>query len=278
MKQNYCKSQSHYILNYLYIDNGTWIIGLPLGNYRTSFGKMNTTTNSCDVLLDLTNSSVPSHLQHSHREQIIANVLWSFFLTFGLITNATFIVVVAKISYMQNVTNAYLCNLAISDLVYLISTGTDALLQYNWSTIPRDDSGKGLMGCRVLIILSVLCFMESTFLVTLVTFERFVAIRFPLFYRHVKGPRRTFTLIFISWTASLLLAVSALPVFAGDIESYCIQWPKDPEYRNHPYKFQVCTPRKEFSIRKTSSNLVDAGVDITGYFQRINVHWHNKNT
>ena len=217
--------------------------------WQRDFGKMNTTPNSiCDVLLDLTNSAFPSYLQHSHREQIIANVLWSFFLTFGLLTNATFIVVVAKIPYMQNVTNAYLCNLAISDLVYLISTGADALLQYNWSTIPGDDTGKGLMGCRVLTILSVLCFMESTILVTLVTFERFVAIRFPLSYRHVKGPKRTSTLIFISWIVSLLLAVSALPVLAGDIIRYCVHWPKDPVYQNHQHQFQFCTAVKDSAV------------------------------
>ena len=51
-------------------------------------------------------------------EWYIYMILYPCFLIFGITTNLSFLFVVIRVPYMHNITNFYLCNLAIADLLY----------------------------------------------------------------------------------------------------------------------------------------------------------------
>ena len=204
---------------------------------------------TCDSFhtLEYENSTI---LHVYHQEYFIKNLLWPLLIIFGIISNSCFLLVVAKIPYMHTVTNAYLSNLACSDLMYLVTIAIDEVVLYDRSSIPVDATIKGIAGCGILITFKVLSFMESPFLVSLVAFERYLAICFPIKHRLVKGPRRTLTIIIMSWLISFALAVSSIPLYAGEISTYCVRWPGNEQFQNRPQKINICSPVRGIPVTK----------------------------
>ena len=208
---------------------------------------LNTTCFAFSDTIDLTNTETPMDLQHNPQEQLMVNLLWSTMLTFGFISNVSFLFVVAKVPFMHTITNVYLGNLAVADLLYLLSSIGDELLRYNWSLLPGDDTHKGLLGCVIIGGIGVLCYLESALLISLVSLERYLAICFPLKHRFVNGPRRTVKLVLISWLFSFFLMMTYLLLYSGSITTYCVIWPDEPRYLDYPSTVNFCAAHDSLS-------------------------------
>ena len=77
----------------------------------------------------------------------------------GSLLNISFLFVVFRLKIMQTITNAYLVNLAISDLICLISNTVIDTMQYVISPIATDFGFLGTTGC-VLVLLPLLSFID----------------------------------------------------------------------------------------------------------------------
>ena len=193
--------------------------------------------NSCDAnqtILNLTYVTDLSGFVFTTWEWIIYQIIWPCIILFGICNNASFIWTVINTPPLHTSTYRYLVNLAISDLLFLITNYIPRIVYYNESRPLR----KGLPYIvNTFVFLPVYCSLGT---VTLVSLERFLAICYPIKHHLLKGTRRTKKLISSMWCISLCLALLhplLLFISGSRSKSICIIWPDDTAYADYPNQY-----------------------------------------
>ncbi len=147
------------------------------------------------------------------------NASWAFVtifvplvVVFGLVSNCAFVFVVYRVTFMRNITNVYLVNLAIADSSLLIA----GFVQYigDYINCPDYDlrfSFHTSFGCSVPNFLIYLCYYASLWTVTLVTMERYLAICHTFWHRLISNHTRAIRMVSVVWFVSLMFAGFAAP-------------------------------------------------------------------
>ncbi|XP_072040129.1 somatostatin receptor type 5-like [Amphiura filiformis] len=175
---------------------------------------------------------------------ILLTVCFPLILIFGVLGNCAFIYVVAKIKHMRTITNRYLVNLAIADVIFLIAAIGPKLYRFMKSPLDGDDSPLGASGCIWTYFLSDMSYFASLLFVTLVSLDRFVAVCRPQDRNNgIKG--RSAELITGAWILSCLLAASLTPGNAN-LVFYCYKWAPIKPYNTWPSTIRYCMPMKEW--------------------------------
>ena len=145
----------------------------------------------------------------SDTHNVLMSVLQPIAATISLLLNLCFIIVVLKNPSMRTVTNAYLTCLALSDILF---SSHSALINFvAWYMTPYADDYvfMGTSGCIANTLITKVTYFFSIFIVTIVSFDRFMAICHPLKHRMMIGKTRTTRLIL----GCLVLATSfTIPV------------------------------------------------------------------
>ncbi|XP_072050083.1 thyrotropin-releasing hormone receptor-like [Amphiura filiformis] len=157
----------------------------------------------------------------------------------GILGNAALLFVVYRVQEMRTVTNFYLSNLAVSDAILLVVGG----VKYMWAyfTTPIDFAPSAFhsgIGCALVGLITYLCYFTSVFLITLVTFERYLAICHPLSHRMLKGRSWTVKMTLGIWLMSLVSACVSLDIH--ETETICIDWSNNSTIQNGATSFSVC--------------------------------------
>ena len=171
-------------------------------------------------------------------EQLVINIQPAICL-FGLLTNITFLVVIFRTKTMHTNTNAYLVNLSIADLIYLISTTIIEQVTGHTSPFTRDQGWLGPAGCYITTFLYYLTFYTSILLVTVISFERYLAVCYPFVHRRMASKGRTNKTIFVCWVMSALLSIP-LMVRSSKFFYECVSFPK--EFSHLPTVIGYCIP------------------------------------
>ena len=203
---------------------------------RSLIHTMNSTfsEDDCDVVL-----SGKEIIPFSLYKKTFILVIVPLVVTFGLFGNAALLFVVYRIQDMRTITNFYLSNLAVSDSMLLIN----AAFQYigTYFTQPIEVVGisfpKGYL-CAISNFCVSLFYFASVFMVTLVTFERYLSICHPLVHRLVKGKRFTAQMTAVVWLLSLVMACLVLDIH--ETQKMCIDWPDSSDYDEMPSYFITC--------------------------------------
>ncbi|XP_006812948.1 somatostatin receptor type 1-like [Saccoglossus kowalevskii] len=119
----------------------------------------------------------------------------------GLLFNGAFVFVFARVRYMKTLTNAYLVNLATSDMLLLLSV----LLVYVSTLVDREVLTRDL-NCAINYIHTTLLFV-SLWVVTIVSIERYLGICNPLKAMMLKTKGRVMSLICTTWVLGVLFAM-----------------------------------------------------------------------
>ena len=172
-------------------------------------------------------------------EKIFILVVVPLVLAFGLVGNITFIFVVYRLQTMRTVTNFILCNLAISDSLLLTITSVKYVVSYFNAPISYGNSYSTGFRCAFNMYLTYMFYYTSTFLVTLVTFERYFAICHPVKHLAMKGKGLSEKLVFASWFISS--AMACLCLFRHRVEYVCVEWSEEWDYSDLATKYPVCT-------------------------------------
>ena len=172
-------------------------------------------------------------------EKVFILVVVPIILAFGLVGNTAFIFVVYRLQNMRTVTNFILCNLAISDSLLLTVTSVKYIVSYFNAPISYGSSHLSEFGCALSLYPTYFFYHTSTFLVTLVTFERYFAICHPVKHLAMKGKRLSEKLVFASWFVSSVMASFCL--VRHRVEYICVEWLEDGNYSNLAAKFPDCT-------------------------------------
>ncbi|XP_072044818.1 thyrotropin-releasing hormone receptor-like [Amphiura filiformis] len=143
----------------------------------------------------------------------------------GILMNGLFLFVLARVREMKTVTNVYLANLAVADIMFLVLSAVDLLRTWN--------SNPGILlhfpyyttaQCVSFSLLMKLTFYGSVCMVTLVTFERYMAICHPLKHRIVVGKKYTIKVTVVTWMAAITMGSLSSMIHVKS-QSLCILWP-----------------------------------------------------
>ncbi|XP_041483167.1 cholecystokinin receptor type A-like [Lytechinus variegatus] len=174
-------------------------------------------------------------------EAVLITVIMPIIWAIGAISNIAFIFVVARIRRMRTVTNFYLLNLAVADIMFLCCAVGEKLGRYAASPIYNDQFNLKPVGCVLVNFFVQLSFYGSIFLVTLVTLEKYYAVCRPVQHRLISGNKRTIRTIAAAWLLAIAFAAILIPAWANWTRS-CLNWPDIEKYNSLPKIFATCRP------------------------------------
>ena len=201
-------------------------------------------SSSTDVIYDLRNipndDFIASQFFYSPQERYFILSFFPMLLTFGLIGNIGFLVVVAKVTGMRTLTNAYLVNLAICDIIFIVFSINDVLVSYLISPVARTKRYASNFDCALGHGSIFSTHFTADCLIVFMSFERYLAICKPLKHKIMSSWGRTLKLIVFSWLFGILYSVLVTPRFSS-LRTVCIQWPERKQYRNLPKYLHSCS-------------------------------------
>ncbi|XP_038052451.1 thyrotropin-releasing hormone receptor-like [Patiria miniata] len=152
---------------------------------------------------------------------------------FGILSNLAFILVVYKVPFMRSPTSCYMVQLAVSDTIFLLVAAVEKIVLVSSTPIQFDMSPIGFVpGCILLPGLLDTPYFASSFFITAVTFDRYIAICWPLRVRLQTKTRRAKVSLF-SWLTAIVFAACLLPGFYSFL---CIV---PPEFETSDFPQQI---------------------------------------
>ncbi|XP_072014800.1 prolactin-releasing peptide receptor-like [Amphiura filiformis] len=178
--------------------------------------------------------------------RLTALILYPFILAFGVLTNTLFLIVLLRIEQMRTVTNYYLSHLACCDIALILLITVEQFYEHAHSPIKHIAYTTGEV-CAFVTFLQFVAVYTSMNLVTLVGFERFMAICYPIQHRLVSGMQRTKYFVITSWAVSTILGAVSAPLF-GTVRKLCVLWPDREPYHTFPIILPRCEPVHPFFV------------------------------
>lgn len=176
---------------------------------------------------------------YSAGERFYSIVFLPLIVCFGVVANLTFIFVVSRVPRMHTLTNCYLINLAIADVVFLITCVGEKVYRYGKSPIHGDDTPLQNGGCVWIYLITDTTYFVSLCFVSLVSIERYCAVCKPQ-NRYFVTKSKAGVLACVAWIVSVCLA-SALITTNNKFFNICIIWPKEANYLHYPDSWGLCT-------------------------------------
>ncbi len=206
-------------------------------------------------------------LLYTPTEEAFNTIVIPCIMTISLLVNSGFIYTVYRSPNLHTVTNTYLVNVAIGDILLTgISCTFQFLTVYLLSPL-RDDVYYGKIGCILTLVGAEGTYFTSILLLTFVTLERHFAICHPIKHRMINGKSRTRNIIMGSWLFGFLLSAS---LTAGiRFETSCVIWPKEDKYSDLPRAFTVCFPSFYSGLFDLVSFPIVYIVNVSLYFRII---------
>ena len=180
-------------------------------------------------------------------DEIFIKVILPMMLIAGLVGNGAFLFVVYRVERMRTATNFYLCNVAVSDLIFLVTGCGLYFTSYLYSPIRHDIMFTSSIGCSVWFVTIYSCYFLSINIYTLVTLERYYAICRPLAHRIVNSKERKVKLLFYAWIVSAILAGFTSTRY-GKLYRKCVLWPMVDKYDHMPGVFHYCDAVNEILL------------------------------
>ena len=133
--------------------------------------------------LDLRNTTyIPLWLIYLPNEWIVY-MIWPSLLTFGVLSNVSFIWAVTRTPTLHTSTYYFLVSFACANLCNLFGLGLLHVITYAISVLRCDN----MIFQSVIHLISIFTFLTAISLVTLVSLERYLAICYPIKHHLLKG-------------------------------------------------------------------------------------------
>ncbi|XP_022081252.1 thyrotropin-releasing hormone receptor-like [Acanthaster planci] len=221
------------------------------GPYKLNYSQPNDTQPDSQCA-NFTEEDVARSVMYNSGTFVIVGVM-PFLTLFGVTANLAFLYVVYRRRTMRTITNAYLANLAVADIGFLVSAVVPALVQYTSSPIVFDQLPIGPVGCVLVNCVILIFFYGSVFMVFLVSYERYCAICRPLHQRVVVGKKRTTKLIVGAWFVAIVFSSLVIPSLVT-MKTRCVIRPEGKEFEKFPKEYGLCQPPETAQWLKYVSN------------------------
>ena len=174
----------------------------------------------------------------------------------GFVGNVAFFLLIARVKTMRTTTNFYLANLAAADLLYLSLETLNQLWRYISFKYVYSEPYHTNFGCFISYFTIHLASLSSIMLITLVSFDRYLAICYPIKYRITKNKKQTsYILTLLIWIISAILCILRSLADAR-LEYECILWPHREKYQYFSDTVRHCKPIHPFFHTETLEHVV----------------------
>ena len=171
-------------------------------------------------------------------------LIFSCLVTFGVFTNTSFIWTVVGTSSLHSSTYILLASLACTDIITLIANVALHISGHFINLLGFDQTLTSI-SFMITVVFSF-SFISSSGLITLVSFERYLATCHPLKYHILTAPKRTFKLVGIVFLTGVGLSCSQIPFFLYSFTLWCVIWPSRSKYADYPT--QMALPKINDSL------------------------------
>ncbi|NXJ09145.1 CCR2 protein, partial [Odontophorus gujanensis] len=168
-----------------------------MDNYTTDLGDMSTTT------FDYGDTAPCLGTEEKHFAANFLPPLYSLVLIFGFIGNILVILILVKYKKLKSMTDIYLLNLAISDLLFVFS------LPF-WAYYASHDWIFGEALCRILSGVYLLGFYSGIFFIILLTIDRYLAIVHAVFALKARTVTYGILTSIVTWAVALFASVPGI--------------------------------------------------------------------
>ena len=163
-------------------------------------------------------------------QSFLIHVLYPLVATFGFIGNTAFLVVLVYVRQMHTITNFYLGNLCLSDLMTLLTTTINYFREVHGSRgLVKVDNMESTVWCILNKAVSHVFFYASFGFVTLVSLERFFAVCYPIKYRISNSKARAIKYVTFTWILAII-AAGVISTTWWNVTKFCVVW--DIQERN----------------------------------------------
>ncbi|CAO1419392.1 unnamed protein product [Diamesa serratosioi] len=136
---------------------------------------------------------------------IVVPIFFGIIAITGLIGNILVVYVVLNNHQMRSTTNTLLVNLASADLLFIVFCVPFTAVDYMLSEWPF-----GLLWCKVVQYLIIVTAYASIYTLVLISFERYLAVCFPICSISMRNQRNTSIAIAALWIVILVLSLPVL--------------------------------------------------------------------
>ena len=165
-----------------------------------------------------------SDLYYTTGQAILIQVLYPIVAALGFIGNASFLVVLVYVRDMHTITNLYLGNLAVANLMeLLLSTLRHFRGLYGSRGFANADNIESSLWCIIDKAAVHVFFYSSLGFVTLVSLERFFAVCYPIKYRNAVSKARAIKYITFTWILALITTGVITPTW-WKVTKFCVVW------------------------------------------------------
>ncbi|XP_038048679.1 kappa-type opioid receptor-like [Patiria miniata] len=175
---------------------------------------------------------------YSNAETVMYGFVLPVLELLGILSILSFFFTICRVPSMRNITNFYLTNLAVADLMVLISITThEQCLVFTTQHI-SDVSYLGNSAQAVLTLLSFTCnvgVISSIAFATLLSYDRYFAICYPFQHRNLNLKRRAIRAAVCIWVLSffMYLIVFFYRFLAFNVPLIkCVVWPTEEKYEH----------------------------------------------
>ena len=173
-------------------------------------------------------SSLSDHL-FTETDRIMITVLLPIVVTVGVLGNAAFLFMVKRLDRMHTLANMCLENIAVADIILLISGPPVYVWSYFASPI-RNNMPILHGGCFATFLISQIGYYASFGLITVISLERWLAICRPLQHRRMAHKSRMVKSIASAWIIGSAIAVLNTLRY-GKGQWMCMKWPESESFQ-----------------------------------------------
>lgn len=202
--------------------------------------------NQSGIEINITSENYQAYL-YSRVDRILITVFMPIIFTIGVLGNIAVIVVFFRIKGMRTVTNHYLTNLAIADLIFLLLAVTDRWVLYVTSPIVNDYSYTSRAFCKAFPYIQDASIIVSCYTVILVTVERYIAICWPHKFKQLSTRPRALMLCSFFWVFALLYKIPDL-FFIDNLHKTLI-WPEGEEFEQYSSNYTMCSYCNDLKVQ-----------------------------
>ncbi|XP_071796286.1 melatonin receptor type 1A-like [Asterias amurensis] len=189
---------------------------------------LNLTTNGALILL------------YNSTDKVVIPVILPVIFALCLLFNFIFLFAVFRVSEVRSDTTVYLIHLALADFIFMFSHVCFYMLSFLRSPVKGHLSFTHPMECVLSIVSIITGYVSSIALVTMMSFERYLAICHPLKHLKIRGRERTLKIIAFCWLIGFIWSVAVTPSHAT-LQTTCVRWPDDDAYQMFPSALTSCT-------------------------------------